>query len=136
MVVHHNHFVEELMIPVILLVEILDCFDIGRVSNQMRKDIAVHTDSPDDGHIFLLVLGPLHNQGQHWALRLPDLRPSGPAIRRGLIHVDYLSAFHHKLENLLDERNSQLDHLLFTPGTVETAVDLQIADVELLITVR
>ncbi len=33
MVVHHNHFVEELMIPVILLVEILDCFDIGRVSN-------------------------------------------------------------------------------------------------------
>lgn len=65
MVVHHNHFVEELMIPVILLVEILDCLDIGRVSNQMRKDIAVHTNCPDDGHIFLLVLGPLHNQGQH-----------------------------------------------------------------------
>ena len=65
MVVHHNHFVEELMIPVILLVEIMDCLDIGRVSNQMRKDIAVNTDSPDDGHIFLLVLGPLHNQGQH-----------------------------------------------------------------------
>ena len=54
-----------------------------------------------------------------------------------IIIIDNLSTgFMQNIQNLLDKHNSQLDHLLLTPGTVETAVDLQKADVELLITVR
>jgi len=134
-VVHHYHFVEELVISFVLLVKVLDGLDVGGVGDCVREDIAVYTDGPNDGHIFLLVLGPLHYQRQHRALRLPDLWPCSPAVCGGLIHVDYLSAFHHELEDLLDICDSQFNHSLLTSSTVEAAVNLQIADVELPIAV-
>ena len=72
-VVHHYHFVEELVIPLVLLVKVLDGLDVGGVGDCVREDVAVYTDGPNDGHIVLLDLGPLHYQWQHRALRLPDL---------------------------------------------------------------
>jgi hypothetical protein len=41
----------------------------------------------------------------------------------------------HIFENLFDVIDSQLDHFLFTPSTVETAMDFKIANVELFVTI-
>ena len=73
MVVHHYHFVEELVISFVLLVKVLDGLDVGGVGDCVREYIAEQTDGPNDGHIFLLVLGPLNCNTELFGCQIFDL---------------------------------------------------------------
>ena len=69
-IVHHYYFVEELLIAFISPVEVLDCYDVGRVGDRVEYNIALDADGPNDSDIILLGLCPLNNQ---WQNRIPWL---------------------------------------------------------------
>ena len=59
-VVHHNHFVEELFTGFVSPVEVLDRLNIGRIRDLVEYDIALYADGPNDGDIIFLCFGPLN----------------------------------------------------------------------------
>ena len=59
-VVHHYYFVEELFTGFVSPVEVLDCLNIGRISDRVEYDIALYANGPNDGDIIFLGFGPLN----------------------------------------------------------------------------
>ena len=135
MIVHHNHFEIKLLTPIVSLVEVFYSLNVSWICDQMGENIAINTDCSDYRYIFFFVLCPLHNQWQHWIFRLPNLWSCSPAICRGLIHVNNFSAVHHMLENLLNEYDSQFNHIFFASGAVEAAMNLKISYFEFFVTI-
>ena len=135
MIVHHNHFEIKLLTPIVSLVEVFYSLNVSWICDQMGENIAINTDCSDYRYIFFFVLCPLHNQWQHWIFRLPNLWSCSPAICRGLIHVNNFSAVHHMLENLLNEYDSQFNHIFFASGAVEATMNLKISYFEFFITI-
>ena len=135
MIVHHNHFLLKVKLPVILLVEVFDGVFVGGVGDVMEDDLHPLADGPNDGHVVLLLLGSLDDQRQHRILGLPDLVPDRPHVCGGFVHVDDLPISSHVADYLLDILDSQSGSLLLTPGAVEARVGLQIAYLQLLIVV-
>ena len=134
-IVHHNNFLFKFELPMKFLVEVFDSLFVGGVGDMMKDNFHLLADGSDDGHVALLLLGSLDDQRQHRVLRLPDLVPDRPHVGGGLIHVDDLPFFFHVAYDLLDVCNSQFNHCLLTPGTVETRMSLQIAHLQLLVVV-
>ena len=62
MIVHHNHFLLKVKLPVILLVEVFDGVFVGGVGDVMEDDLHPLADGPDDCHVVLLLLGSLDDQ--------------------------------------------------------------------------
>jgi len=124
MIVHHNHFLEEVELPMKFLVEVFDSVFVGGIGNMVKDNFHLLADGSDDGHVALLLLGSLDDQRQHRILGLPDLVPDRPHVGGGLVHVDDLPFSSHVADYLLDVFDSQPGSFLLTPCTVETRMSL------------
>ena len=113
----------------------MNCFNISWICYLTEYNIALHTDGSYDCDIIFFIFGPLNYQWQHWTSWLPYLWSCCPAICGCLIHVNYLSAFHHELEDPLDICNSQLNHCFLTSSTVKAAMDFHISYVKFFIVI-
>ena len=127
-VVHYNHLLVEVELPMELFVEVLNGLLICGVRYMVEEDFHLLADGSNDGHIALLLQSSLDNQWQNRVLGLPDLASDGPHVCGGLVHVDDLSISLHVANDLLDIFDSQPRSLLFAPGAVEARMGLQVAN--------
>ena len=134
-IIHNYYFVIKIFTPFISLVKVLDCIYCSRICNRGKQRIILYTDSSNDCNVLLFLLSPLNYKRQHWIFWLPYFCPCSPTVSRCFIHVNDFPSLHHEFENLFDVVDSQPYRFLFTSSTVETAMDLKIANVKLFIAI-